>query len=156
MRQHRWTHITLAACSAAAFGLGMALPAYADDAADEAAIKGLWQTYSTARVDADAETWLSLWDAEGIQMPPGIPARGFDVLQESVPKAFVPGAVTAMEIDPIDIEIAGDWAFSRGVYSSTRMRDGQEMELDGKFLTILKRQDDGTWKIYRDCFNSNN
>ncbi|MFD0979751.1 YybH family protein [Tropicimonas aquimaris] len=155
MRQHRWTNCALAACSAVALGVGTALPAYADDAADKAAIRGLWQTYSAARVEADAATWLTLWDAEGIQMPPGSPARGFEVLQESVPKAFVPGAVTAMEIEPIDIEVAGDWAFARGVYSSTRMRDGQEVQLDGKFLTILKRQDDGAWKIYRDCFNSN-
>ena len=24
----------------------------------------------------------------------------------------------------------------------------------GKYLTILKKQTDGSWKIYRDCFNS--
>jgi ketosteroid isomerase-like protein len=27
--------------------------------------------------------------------------------------------------------------------------------LEGKFLTIFRRQDDGTWRIYRDAFNFN-
>jgi ketosteroid isomerase-like protein len=32
---------------------------------------------------------------------------------------------------------------------------GKEARVDGKFLTIFKKQSDGSCKIYRDCFNSN-
>lgn len=38
---------------------------FADTAADEDAILGIWSTYTEARVSGDAETWLGLWDEEG-------------------------------------------------------------------------------------------
>ena len=124
-------------------------------AADEEAIREVWKTYSSARVAADAKLWLSLWDEQGIQMPPGIPARGKDVLDETVPKGFVPGSVSTMNIYPEEITIAGPWAYSRGTYESERIVEGKTARVEGKFLTILKKQSDGSWKIYRDCFNSN-
>jgi uncharacterized protein (TIGR02246 family) len=134
---------------------GAALPLSADEASDEAAIRDLWQTYQTARVEGDADTWLNLWHEEGIQMPPGTPARGFDLVEEGVRASFAPGVVSSMEIDPQEIQVLDDWAYARGVYTSARTVDGQEVEVDGKFMTILRRQDDGSWKIYRDIFNSN-
>ena len=51
--------------------------------------------------------------------------------------------------------IMGDWAFSRGNYTATQTVQGNTVEVDGKFMTIFRRQDDGQWKIYRDIFNSN-
>lgn len=145
---------------AIAFAAAMALPglaASADDMmqSDEAAIQEIWNTYSTARVAGDADTWLALWDEGGIQMPPGMPARGKAVLDEEVPKAFAPGQVSAMNIHPEEITVAGDWAYTRGVYDSDRVVDGKAVHIDGKFMTILKRQPDGAWKIYRDIFNFN-
>jgi ketosteroid isomerase-like protein len=32
---------------------------------------------------------------------------------------------------------------------------GPEAAINGKYLTVFKKQSDGSWKIYRDCFNSN-
>jgi uncharacterized protein (TIGR02246 family) len=35
-------------------------------------------------------------------------------------------------------------------------KDGsEEIPIDGKYMTLLKRQPDGSWKIHRDIFNSN-
>lgn len=130
-------------------------PLIAGMAEDKVAIRDIWSTYSAARVAGDAETWLALWDAGGLQMPPGMPARGLDVLMVGVPKVFAAGGVTSMTIDPIEIEVAGDWAYTRGAYASERIVDGNPVMVDGKFMTILRRQDDGSWKIYRDIFNSN-
>ena len=87
-------------------------------------------------------------------MPPGRPAVGKDFLDDVVPKAFTPGSVLTMNIYPEEITVAGDWAYSRGTYNSDRVVEGEEVRIEGKFLTILKRQSDGSWKIYRDCFNS--
>ncbi|MDU8912943.1 nuclear transport factor 2 family protein [Aestuariicoccus sp. MJ-SS9] len=142
---------------AAALCLVVALPltASADDASDQAAINAIWDSYQTARVAGDAEAWLALWDDDGIQMPPGIPARGKDVLMQGVPKAFAARPATAMEISPEEIVIMGDWAFSRGNYTATVMAGEIASETDGKFMTIFRRQDDGSWRIYRDIFNSN-
>ena len=147
----RWTFAVLSAFLLA-FCLSLTpRVASAGVAEDQAAIKDLWVTYAKLVVAGDANTWLKLWDAGGIQMPPGAPARPKSVLDEAVPAAWAPGIVSAMTITPEEINILGDYAYSRGVYTLAA-KDGN---VDGKFMTILKRQSDGTWKIYRDIFNSN-
>ena len=54
-----------------------------------------------------------------------------------------------------EMTVAGDLAYARGQYVSDRIVNGAQVRVDGKFLTILRCQADGTWKMYRDCFNSN-
>jgi len=137
------------------FLLSCATMAKGSTEADVEAIREIWKTYCSARVNADAKLWLSLWDEEGIQMPPGSPARGKDVLDEVVPKGFVPGSVSSMNIYPEEITVAGGWAYSRGTYDSDRVVGGKTVRVEGKFSTIFRKQSDGSWKIYRDCFNSN-
>ncbi len=63
----------------------------------------------------------------------------------------------AIEITNEEVEVAGRLAFSRGHYVATfSPKDGNQLiPVDGKFMTILKKQPDGGWKIYRDIFNSN-
>lgn len=137
-------------------GIGGSTGLRADDASDKAGIQSLWTTYASAAVSGDTETWLSLWDPAGVQMPPGVPARGIDVVAANIADAWAKRPPRkSMNINPIDIEIAGDWAFARGDYDVTSVIGGAEKKMEGKFLTILKRQDDGSFKIYRDCFNGN-
>lgn len=131
--------------------LSMPLPAAADTAADEAAIRAIWESYASHRVAGDAEAWLGLWDENGIQMPPGVPARGIETLRPALADVFASRPYEAMEITPEEIVVTGDWAYSRGNYTV----DAGGSHLEGKFLTIFRRQDDGGWRIYRDIFNPN-
>ena len=128
-----------------------------DTQADEAAINAIWSTYVSSLEAGDIDAWLSLWTEDGVQMPPNErPVIGKDQLRTRNGGAL---DVFAVEIDITNQEVgvAGDWAFSRGVYTATfAPKDGSEpIPVDGKFMTILKRQSDGGWKIYRDIFNSN-
>ncbi len=56
-----------------------------------------------------------------------------------------------------EVGVAGDWAFARGTYKATLTpkAGGEAVLVDGKYMTILQRQADGSWKIHRDIFNSN-
>lgn len=132
-----------------AFALAAALPAtgYADAEADKAEILGIWSSYSAARVAGDAETWLGLWDAEGKRLAPGAPAVDFATFSKGIPAAFAAAQPPSMEIIADEVVIMGDWAFSSGNFTAG--------PVDGKFLTVFRRQDDGTWRIYRDAFNMN-
>jgi len=121
--------------------------ALADTAADEDAILKIWSTYTEARVAGDAETWLSLWDQEGMRLPPGAPAVDFATFAPGTPERFAKPPAS-MEIKSEEIVVADDWAFSRGNFTVNNA-------LEGKFLTIFRRQDDGSWRIYRDAFNFN-
>ena len=128
-----------------------------DTQADEAAIDAIWSTYVSSLESDDIDSWLSLWTDDGVQMPPNEPpVIGKDQLRSRNGGAL---EIFAVEIDITNQEfgIAGDWAYSRGVYTATfAPKDGSEpIPVDGKFMTILKRQADGGWKIHRDIFNSN-
>ena len=56
-----------------------------------------------------------------------------------------------------ELEVSDDWAFSRGNYTLalTLKNGGPGTHFDGKWLDILKKQDDGSWKLYIDCVNDN-
>jgi ketosteroid isomerase-like protein len=62
-----------------------------------------------------------------------------------------------MDITNEEVQVSGDLAFARGTYAATvtPKAGGEETFIDGKYMTILKRQTDGSWKIHRDIFNSN-
>jgi uncharacterized protein (TIGR02246 family) len=57
----------------------------------------------------------------------------------------------------LETEVAGDWAYIRGdfTHAETPKSGGKTIAAGGKYLRILKRQSDGSWKIYRSINNSN-
>jgi ketosteroid isomerase-like protein len=134
---------------------GCATMGKARQEADVAAIQEIWKTYATAATTGDAALWLSLWDENGIQLPPDTPARPKKVLNEVVPKGWAAMKIHTMNIAAEEIVIMGDFAYCRGTYTSDRTVGGQLLKIDGKFLTLFRRQADGSWRLYRDCFNSN-
>jgi len=106
----------------------------ADLEAFRAAVQDIFDTYSTAMNAEDSDLYISLWDENGINMGPNAPA------------------VVGIE----EVQVAGDWGYARGTYSlSVTPKAGGETAFDnGKWLKIFKRQPDGSWKIFRNCFNS--
>ncbi|MFD1159012.1 YybH family protein [Roseovarius aestuarii] len=112
-------------------------------------------TYLATRVAGDADAWLSNWDEDGVQLFPGARASNKDMLRKTTPARFkaIPVNTSSMETD--DITVIGDYAFAYGHFTLERVVNGEPVLFDGKFLTVLKKQADGTWKIYRDCSNSN-
>lgn len=128
--------------------------------ADAMAIQQIWMNYAAFVEKGDATAWLSQYDNEGIQLRPDAPARAKKELDAQVPAAFKARAEAnevKMTITPLETVVAGSWAYSRGTYLQdlTARATGQVIHVDGKFLTIFRKQPSGTWKIYRDCFNSN-
>src|SRR6266496_4701730 len=140
--------LLLAACSP---------PQRSDAEPVTAAVNAISTRYSSALNAGDLDSWLSLWTDDGIQLPPGEPpVVGKDQIrarnQGLLDKFTVNLSSTSAEVG-----VAGDWAFDRGAYTATLTPKGggRTIPIDGKYLTILKRQPDGSWKIHRDIFNSN-
>lgn len=140
----------------------MASTFVADDTAAQAQfqkeLSRIWPEYKASLEAGDLERWLALWTDDGVQMPDGVPQR--------VGKADI-RAMTRQMLDAYHLEfgfidsqearVAGDWAYSRGIYTATFIpkAGGKPLPVNGKFLTVFARQPDGSWRIHRDCFNSN-
>ena len=104
---------------------------------------------------ADYERWLALWDEGGIKISQAKPSIPYEMFAELGAPKFKPSDLDAMKILSEQVVVFGDWAFSMGIYSADWTEDGVPGHMDGKFLTILKRQPDGAWKIYRDHASAN-
>jgi ketosteroid isomerase-like protein len=62
-----------------------------------------------------------------------------------------------MTINCEEVREVSDWGFSHGTYTFelTPKEEGEIIRGSGTFLTVLEKQDDGSWKIARDIFNYN-
>lgn len=128
-----------------------------DAAAVTAAVEAIWKEYSASLNAGDLDRWLSLWTEDGVQLPPDegpvVGKERIRVRNRSVLERFT----FDMAITNEEVGAAGDWAYARGIYRATLTpkQGGVPVLIDGKYMSILRRQSDGSWKIQRDIFNSN-
>ncbi len=131
----------------------------ADVEADIAAIEDVLNQYAVTANAGDLESWLSLHADDVVKMPPDAPAIfGIEDLRANFKPAF-DNFNTSCVLYPEEAQVDGDLGFARGTYtlSITPKAGGETISVmpDGKYSTICKRQADGSWKIYIDCYNSN-
>jgi uncharacterized protein (TIGR02246 family) len=120
-------------------------------------VNAMWKEYAASLNAGDVERWAALWSEEGVQLPPDEPAVvGKQRIRDRMRAGFDRFKFD-MAIANQEMRAAGDLAFARGTYKATLTpkQGGKQTRIDGKFMTILVRQHDGSWKIYRDIFNSN-
>ena len=57
-----------------------------------------------------------------------------------------------------EVKIVGDWAFEWGTYSGTvkPVGGGEALRTTGKVIRVLKKDSDGSWKIARAMYDSDN
>jgi ketosteroid isomerase-like protein len=124
--------------------------------ADEAAVRAVLQTYAESVTKGDVEMHAALWDEAAIKHKPNAPAIvGIQALRERW-KGWALNT-TRMVITTQEVVVSGDWAFAHGVYTSESVpkAGGKTTYVDGKFLTVFKREPDGIWRIYADTSSSN-
>ena len=131
-----------------------------DVEADITAINEMLNQYAVACNTGDFDLWISLWADDGVQMPPDAPAViGKEQIREAMKPTFdqmtLDIAITSIE----DAKVYGDLGLIRCKYKLdvTPKAGGETIHAmrDGKALTLLERQSDGSWKVVYDCFNSN-
>jgi uncharacterized protein (TIGR02246 family) len=127
-------------------------------ASDVAQVYKVWDEYAAAVHAGDLERWMDLWIDDAIQMPPDVPRRiGKDAIREGMKPGFESFDMSNMVIQTEEVKILGDRAYSHGTYTFDMMPKGggESMSLSGKFLDILEKQPNGSWKIAVDCHNYN-
>lgn len=124
---------------------------------DELAICHVFEKYTSTLEEGDGEGWISLWDTDGVQMPPEAPMRIGKPAIWNAGKADFEEIEIKMWREVQEIVVFGQLGYARGVYGYTghAKNSGPSFSFDGKFITMLRKQMDGRWLIYRDIFNSN-
>jgi ketosteroid isomerase-like protein len=100
------------------------------------------------------EGWLSLHADDVVKMGPDAPAIfGKEDLRANFAPAFE-NFDTHCVIYPEETQVDGDMGLARGTYtlSITPKVGGETIDImkNGKYLTLCRRQADGTWKISHD------
>ena len=128
-----------------------------DVAADLTAINALDAQNAAAINSNDAAAVAATFSDDGIEMIPNQAAvEGKQAVQASYEAMFKQSAVKNTPA-PLETQVAGNWAYDRGNYTLTLTpKSGKAMEESGKYLVVCKLQPDGSWKISRLIYNSNN
>lgn len=124
---------------------------------DKAAINKTRNEYVSAWRDADATRIASLYTDDALVLYPNQPAvEGKTAILTYFKSFFSEFPKNDFDLTSAEIEIAGSWAFDRGSFKWKGVpRGGGEALLDhGKYLVVLRRQADGSWKVFRDMDNS--
>lgn len=129
-----------------------------DTEADISAINELYNQYCSYANAGELDNFISLWMDNGIRMEPDRPSI---IGKENIRKYFeIPFELFSTNVSiygDTEIQVNNDMAFGRGTYtlSLTPKDGGPTTTIDGKWIDILKRQADGSWKIYIDMVNYN-
>jgi uncharacterized protein (TIGR02246 family) len=126
--------------------------------ADVEAIRGVNQQCLAAINSGDADTCPNLFTDDGVFMPPNEPM----IIGKDAIRAWLQTAMDSFTFDNTwsseEIVVFGDWAFDRGSSTSiiTPKEGGESIKDAGKYIWILERQSDGSWKYARVIWNSDN
>jgi uncharacterized protein (TIGR02246 family) len=146
------------ACLGVVFALAACTSYRTDDqAAVTGAVNDLLKDYAASLNSGNLDRWVALWTEDGVQLPPGEPAViGKDRIRTRN-GAGLDRFKFDMDIKNEELRVAGDWAYIRGTYTATLKpkQGGDPALVDGKYMSILAKQPDGSWKFHRDAFNSN-
>jgi uncharacterized protein (TIGR02246 family) len=124
---------------------------------DRAGINKTRNEYVAAWKAGDADQLANLYTADALVLYPNQPAVvGRSAILAYFKASFAELAPEDFELTSAEIEIAGPWAFDRGTYrwKAVTRASGDPMADDGKYLVLLQRQSDGSWKVARDMDNS--
>jgi len=117
----------------------------------------VWREYGAALRERNTRSWLSLWAENGLRIPPGDRNQvGLSQLQLFLESQFKLVHYHQYFINPEEVHIMGDHAYTHGLFESTveSIAKGKSFKICGKFLAILTKDRDGSWKIAVDCFNT--
>jgi uncharacterized protein (TIGR02246 family) len=128
-----------------------------DMAAEEAAIREMNVEWVNAANAKDVERMLGLYTDDASLYRPNLAiVNGKEAIRTHYSQVVEsPGFVISAETTNVGISSAGDLAYSAGTSEETiNDPDGNPVTERGKWVSILKKQPDGTWKSVLDIWNS--
>ena len=119
---------------------------------DVAAIKTAHDAILQATLAGDLESTLEFYTEDAVLIMEGTVIEGREAYRENLKYlSKLSLTVTAANITIEEIDGRYDLAFVRGTSSTTMERKGvpEPIQRTGKFIEIMRKQDDGSWLIAR-------
>ena len=152
--------IVLSACGASAGQSAASRAKTSARAADLAGIEKLHQQDIRATLSQNIDELTNLWADDGVLVEQGGPIlAGKAAIHADLVKSHRedPNARDLSYAPHIrDIQIAGDWAIEWGTFDAAFQQgsDKRVVKFAGRFLRVLRKQRDGSWKFARVLWNT--
>lgn len=124
---------------------------------DEQAIRKLTEDWLAAVRAKDVPRLAGMVTEDAVFLPSGFPPIRGKHAVETMYRSFFPQFASVEQTVTIEeLQVLGDWAFAWGTEKFTLVPQAGRapIEMQGKGMSILKRQDDGSWKFARGINNT--
>lgn len=127
-----------------------------DVASVQRAIDSADARFSAALMKGDTAGISSVYADDAVILPPNMKAaRGRAGMSQMNAAMLANVSYPAVSVKSEDLIVSGDYGIETGVYRMTiQPKAGKSTEDVGKFISIWKKQPDGSWKMIRDMFSS--
>jgi uncharacterized protein (TIGR02246 family) len=125
---------------------------------DVQALNSLQKQVDAAIVAGDTARYMQFLTDDAVLMPPnGGPVIGREAIRswnQAMSKQF---SIKDYRSVDDEVVIAGDWAFRRATFDWTLIPAvaAEPIRDSGKFIILYHRQEDGSWRVARDIWNTN-
>jgi ketosteroid isomerase-like protein len=120
---------------------------------DLAAVQAAWDAIAAADAAADWDAVAAYLTDDFVHMDPRRPIiRGLAEWREWTEAMEIGPGGLSFEVE--EIEGSGDLAYLVWTFSGSWTEAGEQMEAEGKGLSIFRRQADGSWKSSRNAWNA--
>ncbi|HLK66012.1 MAG TPA: SgcJ/EcaC family oxidoreductase [Bryobacteraceae bacterium] len=122
---------------------------------DENVILALLERWRSAIEAKDVAAVLELCADDVVFLPSsGAPVKGKAAVETMYGFLFAQYGKIHQDTAIEEVQVAGDWAFLWGTHELRLTPDsGSPLHLRGQGLSVLKRQPDSTWKLWRGINN---
>lgn len=114
------------------------------------------RAFNEATAEGGVAGWVSHFAANGSMISAGVgEIHGLEDIQAAMEEAFA-DASYRLTWEPLRAEVSksGDLGYTVGRYTSVRLGNlGQEVRSSGLYVSIWRRQEDGSWKVEMDLGN---
>lgn len=114
--------------------------------------------FAKATAERGVDGWVAHFADHGVMLPAGRPlVRGRQAIADLMRPAFdSEGFSLLWEPTEADVSLSGELGYTLGRYERTAVdSDGSEVSSTGKYVTIWKRQADGSWRVIVDIGTPN-
>jgi len=140
----------------AAFGFLLGVHGLAGQSEDEQSLRDHFDRMNEAFKANDTDALMSMYADNMVRIPPGEPVVvGLDALREGLDASQAEFDYVLDEYEVRRVDVSGDLGYILATYSEhfTPRAGGETTSQSGRWATMWRRQDDGSWKCTAEIWN---